>query len=114
MGRALTGTVYVYFGLAVAHWWSVHQLLDAPPGRLWCGNVISDPLAYLLNQIGPIVAGCGVAFVCRRIPARQRPLLPARFLPLLLGTTAALLFEARWLSNEYGLPLHRIWWFPWL
>ena len=37
-------SVYLYTGLAAAHWASVAKLLNHPPDELWCGNVISDPL----------------------------------------------------------------------
>ena len=116
MNRALSWIVSLYFGLSVAHWWHLHQLLHHPPRGLWCGNVISDPYFLLMNNLVPIVAVCVGISVLRRIKARRRPLLPLMVLPMFLGTTVALMIEGQWLLDRYwGLPIHHnVWWFPWL
>jgi hypothetical protein len=114
MDRALVWTVYCYLGLSVAHWWSVAHYLHGPTGRLWCGNVISDPLLCLVNKLGPLAAVCVAVLLWRRIKSRRWPLLPILVIPVFLGTSAALAFEVVWL-RDYGFGLsHAVWWFPWL
>jgi hypothetical protein len=112
--RVLRMTVYLYTFLAAVHWASAGQLLNGPPGRLWCGNVITDPLLMLLNKVAPAVAGCVGALLWRRVQARRRPLLPVAILPLLFGTSGTLVLETRWL-RDYGIDLtHSVWWLPWM
>ncbi len=114
MDRALIGTVYLYFGLSVAHWWSLHQLMHDQSRRGYCGNIISDPLSLLTNYLATIVAVCVATLFLKRRQARRRPFLPPLVLPVFVGTIAALLYEAHWLLHEFGLPHTPIWWFPWL
>jgi hypothetical protein len=110
--RALGLTVYFYAYLAAFHWASVARILNGPPDRLWCGNVILDPLYFLLKTAAPTVAGCVAVLVWRRIQARRRPLLPITILPVFIGTTMTLVLETFWL-RDYGINLtHSIWWLP--
>jgi hypothetical protein len=114
MDRTMNWTVYGYFGLAVAHWGSVARLLHGPHAGLWCGNVVTDPYLLLMNKLTPIVAVCVVLLLARRIQAHRRPFLPLLVLPVFLGTTAGLLYEAYWLL-DYSFPIHdNVWWFPWI
>ena len=94
MDQALTGTVYIYLGLAVRHWWSLHQLMHDQSHRGYCGNIVSDPLSLLTNYQATIVAVCVATLFLKRRKARHRPFLPPLVLPVFLGTLAALLFEA--------------------
>lgn len=115
MNRGLCWMVYSYFGASVAFWCLLHRLIHNPPGDLWCGNVVTDPLLFLVNWMAPMVAVFMTIFVLGRIEAGRRPLLPLVVLPLFFGTTATLLYETWWLAGDFGFPLHRtIWWFPWL
>lgn len=112
MSRALAGAVYLFAGLAVAHWHHVGRVLRQP--RVSCGNVITDPLVLLVNWLGPLCLGCVVALGWGRRQCGIRPVLPIAVLPLFLGTWAGLAVEAVWL-RDYGINLsHCIWWFPWL
>jgi len=114
MERALGMTVYFYTYLAAFHWASVARLLNGPPGGLWCGNVITDPLLFLMKTVAPTVAGCVGALLWRRIQARRRPLLPITILPLFIGTSVTLVLETFWL-RDYGIDLtHSVWWLPWM
>jgi hypothetical protein len=112
MDRALMAMNSIYLGLAVAHWCHVARLLHDPPRGLWCGNVVTDPYHLLMNGLAPIVAGCVVTMLARRRQARRRPYLPPMALPLFLGTTAGLFYEADFL-RDYGFGFS-VWWFPWL
>jgi hypothetical protein len=114
MDSALGLAVYLYTFLAAVHWASVGQLLNRPPGDLWCGNVITDPLLFLLNNAAPTVAGCVGALLWRRVQSRRRPLLPITIWPLFFGTSITLVLETRWL-RDYGIDLtHSVWWLPWM
>ncbi len=110
--RALAMSVYLYTGLAAAHWASVAELLNRPPEGFWCGNVISDPLGILMNKAAPIVAACVGALLWKRTRERRRPLLPVLILPLFLGTSITLVLEAYWLRDYLNLPPHSVWWLP--
>jgi hypothetical protein len=112
--RALGMSVYLYTGLAAIHWASVAELLNHPPEGLWCGNVISDPLAILLIWIAPMVAACVGVLVWKRMRDRRRPLLPVMILPLFLGTSITLVLEMYWLRDEFNMPLNSVWWLPWM
>ena len=112
MDRVLMGIIWINLGLAVAHWCSVARLLRSPPRGLWCGNIITDPHYLLMNRIAPIIAALLVLRLVVRIQVRRRPYLPLLALPLFLGTTAGLLYEAYSL-RDYGVWFH-VWWFPWL
>ncbi len=112
LDRALATSAYLYAGLAAAHWASVAKLLNYPFDDGWCGNVISDPLGILMNDVAPIVAACVGALVWNRIRERRRPLLPVMILPLFLGTTITLVLEAYWLRDYVNLPLNSVWWLP--
>lgn len=108
--RALAGTVYLFAGLAVAHWYHVGRVLSQPP--LGCGNVITDPLLQLVNWFGPLCLGSIVSLGWGRRRRGIRPVLPIAVLPLFLGTGAGLAVEAVWL-RDFGISLsHSIWWFP--
>src|SRR4051812_24453939 len=110
--RALAGSVYLFAGLAVAHWYHVNRVFHRP--GLWCGNVVSDPLLLLVNWLGPVCLGCVVALGWGRQRRGVRPVLPIAVPPLFLGTWAGLAVEAVWL-RDYGINLsHCVWWFPWL
>jgi hypothetical protein len=114
MSRALSWSVYLYFGLSAAHWWHVHQILHYPPQGLWCGNVVTDPYMILTKYLAPIVAFCMLFQILRRRGARHRPFTNMLILFVFLGTTAALVLEGYWLI-DFGFPMHHIiWWFPWL
>jgi hypothetical protein len=114
MDRALTSIVAAYFGLSVAHWWSVARLLHDSTHVPWCGNLITDPWLFLMNKVGPLATVCVATRLCWRIRSRRGPLLPIWVVPFLLGTTLGLVLEA-WLLRDYGLHLSRtVWWFPWL
>jgi hypothetical protein len=113
LDRALGMSVYLYTGLAAAHWASVATLLNHPPDDgFWCGNVISDPLWLLMDKVAPIVAACVGALVWKRVRERRRPLLPVMILPLFVGTSITLVLEAYWLRDQFNLPLNSVWWLP--
>jgi hypothetical protein len=107
--RFLAGTVYAYFGLALAHWWHLSRVMRAPPG---CGNVIIDPLWFLINAAGPYAALCVAALLVGRLRLRRRPLLPFLVPPLFFGTSVALGLEVIWLC-EFGISFSgAVWWLP--
>lgn len=109
---AFTGSVYLFVGLAAAHWSDLGGILRQP--FLGCGNVITDPLLFLVNWLGPLCLGCVVALGWNRQRRGIRPVLPIAVLPLFLGTVAGLAIEV-WLLREYGINLSRcVWWLPWL
>jgi hypothetical protein len=110
--RALALSVYVYTSLAALHWASVAALLNHPPEGLWCGNVISDPLGILMNQVAPIVAACLGALLWKRTRQRRQPMLPVMILPFFLGTSITLVLEVYWLRDYLNLPPHSVWWLP--
>lgn len=110
--RILSGTVYLFSGLAVAHWYHVARVFRQPP--LGCGNVITDPLLLLVNWYGPLCLGCVVTLAWGRRRLGVRPVLPFAVVPLFLGTWAGLAVEIVWL-RDYGVNVSRcVWWLPWL
>jgi hypothetical protein len=103
---------YLFAGLAIGHWYHVAQIFRQP--RLWCGNVVTDPLLFLVNWFAPLCLMCVIALWWGRRRHRVRPVLPIAVLPLFLGTLAGIGIEAVWL-RDYGINLsHCVWWFPWL
>jgi hypothetical protein len=111
MEQTLAGMVYVFFALSVAHWYQVSRVLGQRPG---CGNVITDPLLFLTNVVGPLAVFCAACLLVGRVKGRRRPLLPIFVAPLLLGTSAALGLEI-WCLRDYGINLSSaIWYVRWL
>jgi hypothetical protein len=107
--KTLARVVYLFFGLSVAHWCQVAHVLREGGG---CGDVVTDPLWFLINVAGPFAAWCGTALLARRIRDRRRAALPFMVPPLLLGTTAGLAYEVWWL-RDYGLDLSdAVWYLP--
>jgi hypothetical protein len=112
--NALGLSVYGYALFAALHWASVARVVNDRSGRLWCGNAITDPFLFLVNNLMPIVLLCMAALIGRRTQARRRPLLPITILPLFLGTTLTLILEFFWLRDS-GLDLARcVWWIRWM
>jgi hypothetical protein len=111
MERFLAATLYVFFGLSVVHWCHLGSSIRDPTPMM-CGNVITDPLLFLINWAGPYSALCAAALFGGRVRLRRRPFLPFMVPPLLLGTAAALGLEVAWL-REYGIDLSgTVWWLP--
>jgi hypothetical protein len=107
-------SVYCFALLAALHWAGVAHLVNDRSGRLWCGNVLTDPFLLLMNKVMPFALLCMAALIRRRIKARRRPLLPITILPLFLGTTLTLIFEMFWFRDS-GLDLVQcVWWLMWM
>jgi hypothetical protein len=112
--KVLELTVYLFAFLAVWHWASFAQLTSDRSRRVYCGNIISDPLSFLMNKMMPLAAVSVGTLIWRRVQARRRPLLPITILPLFLGTSLTLILETIWLNREFGLPTSTVWWCPWM
>ena len=94
-------------GARDAAWW-----LFEPHGKLWCGNVVSDPLSLDFNILVPLAAGSALAMTRLCVISRRWPLLCQFSMVLLVLTLAFLLLATRVLTVDYGLPVGRIWWLP--
>jgi hypothetical protein len=104
--------------IVVFSWLTATEISDAawwifePHGKLWCGNVVSDPLYLELNFLVPFafVSALGVIRLC--IKSRKWPLLCQFSIILFVATLIVLLVVIRYLTLDYGLPIGRIWWLP--
>jgi hypothetical protein len=112
MDRLLATVVFAYAGLSAAQWGHATRWLNAPPGVLWCGNVVSDPFTLLVSVVGPIAAVCAAVLARRCIKSRRWPCRSVTALLTFVLTSAFLAYEARFLA-QYGLPVGRVWWLPW-
>jgi hypothetical protein len=112
--KLLELTVYLFAFFAVWHWASFAQLTNDRSHRVYCGNIISDPLSFLMNKMMPLAAVSVGTLIWCRFQARRRPLLPITILPLFLGTSLTLILETIWLHRELGLPTSSVWWCPWM
>jgi hypothetical protein len=90
-----------------AAWWFFE-----PDGKLWCGNVVSDPLSFNFNLLMPLAAGSALAMTRLCVASGRWPLLCQFSIVLLVLTFAFLLVATRGLTVDYGLPVGRIWWLP--
>jgi len=109
MHRLLAAVIFAYAILSAAQWGHATWWLHAPHGGLWCGNVVSDPFALLINVVGPLAAGCAAVLARRCVAARRWPHFAVTALLTFAVTSACLAYEAHVL-HDYGLPLGRIWW----
>lgn len=112
MHRLLATAIYAYAGLAAAQWGQASRWLFAPPGKGWCGNVVSDPYGLIVNVVGPLAAACGTALTRRCIKARRWPAYAVTALITFAVTSIFLGYEAHFLGR-YGIMIGRIWWLPW-
>lgn len=114
MQRLLATAIFAYAGLAAAQWASASRCLNAPPGRLICGNVASDPYRSLVNGICPPAAACAIGLTYRCIKARRWPAYAITALITFTFTSACLVYEVRVL-DDHGIDVGGIWWLPpWL
>jgi hypothetical protein len=105
--------IFVYAGLAASQWGYATRVLSGRAGELWCGNILSDPLLFLLNGAGPVAAACGIALAFRSIRSRRWQVLPVSALLLFFVTSAGLISGALWLEWVCGMEiLSGIWWLP--
>jgi NADH:ubiquinone oxidoreductase subunit 2 (subunit N) len=112
MPRALAVAIFAFAGLSAALWAVAMRWLYASPYSLWCGNVISDPFALLVNVVGPLAAACAVILAGGCIKARRWPRLAVAALITFVITSACLAYEHHVLGL-YGLETGRVWWLPW-
>jgi hypothetical protein len=91
---------FLYAALAAAQWAHAARWLYRPLSGLWCGNVIIDPYLIIMNGIVPAAAILGACAGFRCIQTGRYSLLGGLALFLFLATTAALLFEGRWLDHD--------------
>jgi hypothetical protein len=110
----LMTVIYIYAGLSVAQWGHAMRWLYAPPRILWCGNLVSDPYLFLVNDAGPLAAACAASLIVRSIKARSWSCFTIAALLAFLATSACLAYEGYLLQSEFGMPvLTGIWWLPW-
>ena len=114
MRRLPTTAIFAYAVLSAAQWGHAARWLYAPPGKLWCGNVVSDPFMLLVNLVCPLAAVCAVVLVLQCVKSRRWPCFEIMALLTFVLTAACLVSEWRTLRSEFGVPLGRIWWLPWL
>jgi hypothetical protein len=112
MHRLLATAIFAYAGLSAAQWGHATRWLYASPGVLWCGNVVSDPFAFLVNVVGPMAAICAAVLVRRCILTRRWPCYSVTTLFTFVVTSACLAYENHVLA-DYGMEIGRIWWAPW-
>jgi hypothetical protein len=111
MPRALAVAIFVYAGLSAALWGDATRWLYGPPQGFWCGNVISDPFALLVNVVGPLAAVCAAILAGWCIKARRWPRLAVTAL-LTFGVTSACLAYESHVLGLYGFEIGRVWWLP--
>ena len=104
--------ILVYPVLSAAQWHFASKQMRSPSA--WCGNVVSDPFAILVNWVSPLAAACVSWLLWRSLKSRRWPVAAVAGLVIFLATTAGLIAEGMWLKETCGLPLHRTWWCPWL
>jgi hypothetical protein len=112
--RLLATVIFAYAGLAAAQWGSATRWLHGPPGKLWCGNVVSDPYMLLVNVATPMAAVANVALIRRGLRTRRWPSYTITATLTFLATLGCLAYEGYLLRSQYGVPLSDVWWLPWL
>jgi hypothetical protein len=112
--RPLATAIFAYAGLSAAQWGEATRWLHGPPGRLWCGNVVSDPYMLLVNVLAPLAAAANVALVRRSLKTRRWPPYTITATLTFLVTSGCLAYDGYLLRSRYGCPLGAIWWLPWL
>jgi hypothetical protein len=112
MHRLLATAIFAYAGLSAAQWGHAARWLYAPPGLLWCGNVVSEPYSILVKVVGPLAAICSAVLARRCILARRWPCYSVTALLTFAATSACLAYESH-ILGLYGLEIGRIWWAPW-
>jgi hypothetical protein len=110
--RILATVVFAYAGLAAAQWGEATRWLHGPPGRLWCGNVVSDPYMLLVNVGAPLAAIANVALVRRGLKARRWPAYTITAALTFVATPSGLAHEGYLLRSQYGVPHGDVWWLP--
>jgi hypothetical protein len=93
--------------LSDAAWWFFE-----PHGKLWCGNVVSDPLGFNLNILAPVALGSALGVIRQCSASRRWPLLCQFSIVLLIVSVVVLLAATRFIAVECGLPMGHIWWLP--
>ncbi|MDR3637006.1 MAG: hypothetical protein P4L84_24595 [Isosphaeraceae bacterium] len=114
MHRLLATVIFAYAGLSAAQWGEATRWLHGPPGRFWCGNVISDPYMLLVNVLAPLAAAANVALVRRALKTRRWPSYTITATLALVATLGCLAYEGYVLRCRYGVPLGDVWWLPWV
>jgi hypothetical protein len=112
--RLLAMFIFAYAGLSAAEWGEAARWLYGPPGRFWCGNVVSDPYMLLVNVVTPLAALANVALVRRGLMTRRWPPYTITATLTFMATSGGLAYEGYLLRSEYGFPLGDVWWLPWL
>ncbi len=112
MHRLLATAIFAYAGVSAAQWGHVTRCLNAPPGRLMCGNVVSDPFTLLVNVATPAAAVCAIVLAKRCFKTRRWPHYAITAILTFVATSACLAYEAS-IFGHYGLEVGRIWWLPW-
>ena len=114
MHRLLATFIFAYAGLAAAQWGEAARWLYDPPGRFYCGNVISDPYMLLVNVLVPIAPAANAALICRASRTRRWPPYTIVATVTFVATSGCLAYEGYVLRSWYGLPLGNVWWLPWV
>ena len=112
MRLALEVPIVAHAILAAAQWRHAARWLYDPPVWGYCGNVVSEPFALLLNAPCPIAAGCAAGLACRCFKERRWPWHAVAALMLFVAASAGLVYEAGVL-RDYGFERGRVWWLPW-
>jgi hypothetical protein len=110
--RLLATVIFAYAVLAAAQWGEETRWLHRSPGKLRCGNVVSDPYMLLVNVVAPLAAVANAALIRRGV--RTRWWLSYTIVATLtfLATAACLAYEGYLLKSEYGFQLGDVWWLP--
>lgn len=89
------------------------QPASAGLNELWCGNALTDPLAFLLNGAVPFTYLVLVGFSGRPDRDRRWTAWDGIVTTLFLVTVAGLVTEVC-VVKPYGLDvLRQVWWLPW-
>ncbi len=114
MHRLLATFIFAYAGLFAVQYGEAIRWLHAPPGTLWCGNVILDPYMLLVNVVAPLAAVANVALVLRSLEARRWPAYTITATLTFVATLVCMAYEGYVLRSEYNCPLSDVWWLPWV
>lgn len=112
MCRLLATFIFAYAGISAAQWSAATRWLYGSPGRLWCGNVVSDPYMLLINVLAPSAAVANIALVYRGVKTRRWPPYMVTAMLAFVATSGCLVYEGYLLRSKYGIPLGDVWWLP--
>jgi hypothetical protein len=112
--RLLATVIFAFAGLSAAQWGEASRRLHGLPGRLMCGNVISDPYMLVVNVLAPLAAGANVALIRRSLETQRWPSYTITATLTFVATSVCLAYEGYLLQSQYGVPLGDVWWLLWL